>query len=887
VPPAKSSVPRLSSTFVPRPRLISALDAAAPGQVVLISAPAGYGKTLLLADWAMGRPGSTAWVTLDDNDDVDRRFWAGILAALGACSAVRPDSALHTVPLPAVPSRHPPFLTAVTESIALVAEPVTLVLDDVHVLTHPDPRHGLASLVRDRPPGLQLVLSSRFDPPLRLERLRLTGQLVVLRAPALAFSLDEASALLAASDVAIRSEQVEALLEQTEGWAAGLRLAALSLGRSDGPDSFLQDLVGSGRALSDYLVGEILSGIPDTDLDVLVATSICDQVTAPLAVTLSGCEEAGDVLADLEQATSLVVSCGAGRRWFRVHPLLRAQLRADLQRRRPDRLARLHGRAARHWATSGDPVAALRHARLAQDAGLLSRLLQVHGAVLATSGCHTAVLAALEALPSGCVSSDARLLLVAALSNLEVGHLAAASRLLEQADAVWPDDADPDLVTLRWIARGRRGWLAMSRGMKEESDVAGDAIPKATGGSVTETAVVTMLLRTNAAMAAGQVREAETLAWAATAQAHRLGSAYLEARSTAMLAILLSMRGDIAGSLALARRAGEIAPADKWRGTVGDAYASFLQGYGALLQSRPEDCRRWIAAVDSVAATAPATARTEMAKVIPLLDVLRAAARFDLREHRSGLEAMRTARLGVEDGRVLDGPRLAFVALVEHSAAAALGLRAHARAVTEWAERRVGVTGDVLLMQAWGPATIGRDDAARDRLRPVLDGSVACAAPWTLLEAQLLDCRIALRSGATSRAQHALEHGVALAGAMAVFRPLVMAPATVGALLAESLGHFGDGDELVRDILALRAARVHVPPTIPLTEREWDVLELLPTLLSLDEIAEALSVSINTVRTHVRSLHGKLGVNSRADAVAIARRDGLIPSAVSDPPPAL
>ena len=204
----------------------------------------------------------------------------------------------------------------------------------------------------------------------------------------------------------------------------------------------------------------------------------------------------------------------------------------------------------------------------------------------------------------------------------------------------------------------------------------------------------------------------------------------------------------------------------------------------------------------------------------------------------------------------------------------------------EWSERRVGVTGDVLSC-SWGPATIGRDDSARERLRPVLDGSVACAAPWTPLEAQLLDCRIALRSGATSRAQHALERGVALAGAMAVFRPLVMAPATVGALLAENLGHFGDGDELVRDILALRSARVHVPPTIPLTEREYDVLELLPTLLSLDEIAEALCVSINTVRTHVRSLHGRLGVNSRADAVAIARRDELIPSAVSDPPPVL
>jgi len=183
-------------------------------------------------------------------------------------------------------------------------------------------------------------------------------------------------------------------------------------------------------------------------------------------------------------------------------------------------------------------------------------------------------------------------------------------------------------------------------------------------------------------------------------------------------------------------------------------------------------------------------------------------------------------------------------------------------------------------MQAWGPVTIGRADAARDRLRPVLDGSVPCVLPWMLIEAHLLDARIALDAGPAVRTRRAMERAVALTGEMGAVRPLVTGPASVGLLLTRMLGRFGGGNDLVREVLALRAARVHVPLSNPLTERERDVLELLPTLLSLEEIADALAISINTVRSHVRSLHGKLGVASRADAVEAARRDGLIPAGV-------
>lgn len=846
----KYAGPRVTSVFVRRPRLTSRLDAAEPGQLVLVSAAAGYGKSLMLADWVSTQSARTAWVTLDDDDNVDQRFWAGVLAALDACPAVG-SGALRSVQLPERPSRAPGFVAAVVAAVATAAEQVTLILDDLHVLVEPDPLHGLASLVRDRPPQLQLVLATRRDPPLRIERLRLTGQVVDVRASHLSFSRAEASALLVASGAGLPAEQVELLWEQTEGWAAGLRLAASSIHDGVDPGVLLRDLVGNTLALSDYLVGEILSSLSADALDVLTSVSVCQRVTAPLAVALSGREDAGEVLADLEQATSLVGSHGIGRHEIRVHPLLQAQLCADLYRRRPDRAALLNGRAARHRAAEGDPVAALGHARLADDPELLAGLLRAHGAVMAASGDHPAVLDALEALPPARRSADAHLLLVAALAHLEVGRLAVVDGLLAHADAAWPDGApgaDPDLVALRAAVRRRR-------------------TPVGTVGA----GIVEALLGASATPEGRRRDTAEEVARTAVLEARRTGNAYLEARSTVALGVLVGLGGDVTELSRLARHATAIAPAHAWAGTVGDAYAHYLQGYAALLRGCPADCLRWTGTREGAV---PTSGATEAPLIVPALDTLRVAARFDLGEQRAALAAMTAARVD-NRGPALDRPTLALAAAVEHGAAAALGMRAHARAVAEWAEDELGTTGDVLVMQAWGSVTTGRDDAARDRLRAVLDGSIACTVHWMGQEALILECTMALRSGASARARLALEHTVALADTTGVLRPLVGAPASVGALLTERAGCFGTRDAVVRDVLRLRTAR-GLRPSTPLTEREQDVLDLLPTLLSLDEIAEALAVSINTVRTHVRSLHGKLGVSSRAATVLVAAHNGLI-----------
>ena len=255
---------------------------------------------------------------------------------------------------------------------------------------------ALAALVRERPRALRLVLAGRADPPLPIARLRLSGELREIRARDLAFSPDEAAALLAGADLVLAPGQVRTLVDQTAGWAAGLRLAALSLREAGDVDRFLADLAGNSKAISDYLVGEVLSALPSGTAEVLRAVSVCDELSAGLAVALTGRPDAGEVLASLERETALVRSFGEGRTAYRVHPLLRAHLLLDLRRRHPEQVARLHAAAADWFGAHGQPARALTHARQADDDARVADLLVAQGVALVASGEHAAVRDALR-----------------------------------------------------------------------------------------------------------------------------------------------------------------------------------------------------------------------------------------------------------------------------------------------------------------------------------------------------------------------------------------------------------------------------------------------------------------------------------------------------------
>ena len=262
----------------------------------------------------------------------------------------------------------------------------------------PTALHGLHTLLRNRPTGLQLVLSSRFDPPFSLPRLRLTGRLYELRADRLRFSPTETATLLERSGLNLTPTQVDTLHHRTGGWAAGLRLAALALTQTTDPDTFLDQFSGNDSTVADYLTGEILSALPDDTQEFLRVISISDPVPSGLAAELTGRQEAGSLLDQLAHHTSLLTATGRARDAYCIQELLRTYLSADLQRQGPTRAAHLHATAARWWADHNQPINALDHATRSRDPALLSELLRRFAVPLILTGDHGPLRRALSSL---------------------------------------------------------------------------------------------------------------------------------------------------------------------------------------------------------------------------------------------------------------------------------------------------------------------------------------------------------------------------------------------------------------------------------------------------------------------------------------------------------
>jgi LuxR family maltose regulon positive regulatory protein len=864
----KTAVPRLPARYVHRPRLIAALEAAAPGQVTLVSAPAGYGKTLLLAEWASCRPESTGWVSLDADDNDDHRFWSAVLTALASCPAVPEDSPVCRLVVPGRPSHNPTFLAAVVDAVDLVPGRLGLVLDDIHELTAADPLHGLASLVRDRPSGLHLVLGGRSDPPLPLGRMRLDGQVCEVRVEALRFSVPEAEALLAASDVELDPDQLRRLVEQTAGWAAGLRLAALSLREVDDADRFLADFAGNSRAVADYLVGEILTWLPAPVLDLLRAVSVCDPLSAPLAAALSDRPDAGEVLDALEHDTSLVLSSGQGRLWYRLHPLLRSHLLADLRRRRPDLVMDLHRRAADWYAARGEPVPALAHARRAGDLDRLAVLMRRSTVSLIAGGEHRALREALDGLGGQSVAGDPWYALVAALVDIETGALAEADAHLNRADETWPAEPGTDLLALRVLVRARRVSLAGDPHEMVQVTETLDSVPDGHLGL----AVMGELDRALALLTVDRTDEAQKVAAAAIARARQLGQTYFVARGLTVLAAVEAAAGNHRRMVELAEQADEVAPGAEWQATAGAVTSAILRAYGALLQAQPAACLDLLA---------PALAFGEhlqdeaLGSVSATVGALRGAAWVDLGRIADGLDALRHARI-----ESMTHPGMAatsaLLASLEYPAAALSGRTDLARTLLEWAEHSLGSTGEVALMRAQRLTAMGRLPAAAETLGPLLDGSSPVLLPWTVIEACVLDCHLAVLGHRRDHARAALDRALGLTEQMDVLRPLAFGPAPVAELLTGLLGSFDAREPIARRVLNARFALGGDDRRVGLTQRERAVLTLLPSQRSFGEIATEMTVSHSTVKTHVRAIYAKLGASSRREAVDQARNRGLI-----------
>ena len=567
--------------------------------MTVVSAPPGSGKTVLLRSWIgeAGLADRAAWVPVGRDERDPQRFWLSVLSALRQTSAgsalVRELTAAPDLDGWAIVER---LLT----DLAPLEDRLWLVIDDLHELGSDQARRQLELLVMRAPEELRFVLATRHDLRLGLHRLRLEGELTEIRADDLRFSLAEARELLAAAGVELAEPALALLDERTEGWAAGLRLAALSLAGHPDPERFAAEFSGSERTVAEYLLAEVLDRQSEEVRRLLLRTSVLERVNGELADLLTGGSGGERVLQDLEEANAFVVSLDAARSWFRYHHLFAGLLQLELRRTEPGEVTALHELAAGWLAGHGYPVEAIRHAQAAQDWGLAARLLADHWPGLHLGGQAATVHALLAGFPAEARAADAELAAVAAADELAQGSLEAAERYLglaERGSASVPagrrGQAQVLLGVVRLLlagqsgnltARGRAGAAAAGRGRSPGGGAAwpGRGAARAGAGRPRRRRDLD-----------GPARRGEPHLEQGVALARRIGRPYLEFIGLAYRAEI-ELNRSLPRAEERSRQAIELAERHGWTDDPAAGFASMTLGTALAWQGRLDEAEAWV-----------------------------------------------------------------------------------------------------------------------------------------------------------------------------------------------------------------------------------------------------------------------------------------------------
>jgi LuxR family transcriptional regulator, maltose regulon positive regulatory protein len=876
------------AALVSRPGLWGRLAGAA--RVTLVSAPAGSGKTVLLRSWvdAAGLARSAAWVSAGRAERDPQRFWLAVLAALRETAA---GSALVRT-LTAAPDLDGWEVTErLLADLAPLGERLWLVIDDVHELRSEQARRQLELLVLRAPAELRFVLATRHDVRLGLHRLRLEGELAEIRADDLRFSVAEAGELLAGAGVRLAGPALGLLVERTEGWAAGLRLAALSLAGHPDPDRFAAGFSGTERTVAEYLLAEVLDRQDEPVRRLLLRTSVLERVNGELADLLTGGSGGERVLHELVQANAFVVPLDPARSWFRYHHLFAGLLRLQLRRTEPGQVAALHRAAAAWFAQHGHPVEAVCHAQAAQDWGLAAQLLADHWPGLYLDGQAATIHQLLAGFPSGAGAADAELAALAAADELAQGSLDAAERYLGLAEcgsASVPTGRRGQLEVLLGVVRllvaRQRGNLpavaeeaGRLQALTEAPDAARevaphDPAPAARVGLGEELRGLALVSLGIAEVWAARFDRAESHLEQGIALARRIGRPYLEFTGLAYQAIGEFYRS-FPRTAERSMQAVELARAHGWTDEPAAGIAYMRLGSVLAWQGRPEEAEPWVRHAERIVrAEAEPAAALGVHHVRGVLELARGC----------DADALAAFRAAQKLARFLAAPHLLATAAQAFLVHTLVRLGDTERAEQALAElgKHDRDRGEVCIATA--VLRLAQDDprAATAALAPVLDGSAPVTRPTWLVQAFLLEAiaRDALGDPAAGRA---LEQALDLAepdGALMAFL-LHPAPGLLERQARRGTAHAA----LIAQILGLLAGNRPAPPPAgprpplePLSNSELRVLRYLPTHLTAPEIAGELSVSTTTVKTHLRNLYAKLGAHRRAEAVESARALGLL-----------
>jgi LuxR family transcriptional regulator, maltose regulon positive regulatory protein len=901
----KLNIPVPPPDLVPRPRLTERLDEGRG--VVLMCAPAGYGKTVLLADWARHTRFPVAWLSLDAGDNDPARFWRHALAAL---DRARPGTADRVSPLlgPPTPPSLEVLVTALINELAAQndADGALLVLDDYHVVDSPLVHASLGLLLERRPPGLSVVLASRADPPLALARLRARGQLAEVRAADLRFTAVEAAALLdrvaAGPGIPLPRQAVAALAGRTEGWAAGLHLAGLSLRGQPDVAAFVAAFTGSHRYVLDFLAEEVLERQDEQVRAFLLETSVLERLSGQLCDAVTGRVGSQALLEHIERAGLFLVPLDEVRRWWRYHHLFADVLRARLLDQQPAQADRLHHNAASWYQEHGLADDAIRHAAAAGEWTWAARLIERHfDAVYFLRGEAETIQRWLATLPADLVRSRPRLLLAQAIMAVTSGRLAAVEPLLDQAEGTAADAGGEPfepatgrsgsmLANVPALIAGLRSYLAQLRHDAEATAAFASRAQAELGDGEPQLSSIIDGFLAAAEWLRGRLAEAERAYVTSFAARREAGLTTMAAMAGYSLGQIQSAQGRLDAAARTAQEVLDItAPTARpplpaagpgyvalaevayQRNDLDAALSRVVQGIAlcrqfvfttplatglatlAWIRQATGDPAGALAAMGEAMQAAPGPPGLQ--NPVPAQRVRLLLAQGDL---PSAVRWVQDCGLNADDQP--DYPRehahlvLARVLLAQGMPGQALALldRLHAAAANQ---SRVGSVIEIGALRALALAARGDQAGAVDALAGAL--TLACPQGYV---------RVFVDEGPPM---------AALVGKLIAQRTGPAAAAVPLGCLARLQHAFG-AEHAVPD--PGRRATAAVPGLAEqLTSRELEILTLLAAGKSNQAIAAELVVTLNTVKKHVSHLLAKLGAASRTEAAARARELSLIP----------
>ncbi len=897
----KLYIPPPRPQLVPRPRLSERLDEGlrAGRKLTLVAAPAGFGKTTLLSEWLSTTQRPVAWLSLDEDDNDPARFLAYFIAAL---QTIEPG--LGSEALSLLQARQPPptdvTLATLINEVAGTVQPSVIVLDDYHLIEHRSIHAALTFLLDHLPRQMHLVFASRADPPLPLARLRARGELTELRAADLRFAPGEAAAFLnQVMGLRLAADDIAALENRTEGWIAGLQMAALSMqGRKD-ISPFIRAFTGSHRYIIDYLVEEVLTRQPEHVRGFLLQTSILDRLCGPLCEAVTGQTDGSGQLQALERANLFVVPLDDQRQWYRYHHLFADVLQARLREARPDPLPALHRRASAWYAQHELPVEAVRHALAAGDFEQAANLVELAWPAVARSWEDAVLRTWQKALPDDLVRRRPVLSVYFAGAQLIGGELERVEARLRDAER----------------------WLETTAAASEQTETAAGQPVVANEEEFRKLPSQIAIYRAALAQARGDVNG--TIVQARRALDHLQPGDHLgHGGAAGFLGLALWASGDLE---AAPRTFAEAMDSLKLAGNLADVISGAVvlaDMHGA--QGRLHEARRtleqaWQLAVAQGEPALPGTAdllvalselqleRNELDAAEQHLARARAlgdraslsANRYRWHVAMARLQAAQgdldgaLDRLGEAERLYLRGfyPEVRPIAALKARLWVAQGRLAEARAWARAQSVAESAQGDLSYLREFEHLTLVRlliaEHKAGQTATPLpeaqkLLGRLLAAAESGGRTGSVIEIRMAMAlahaaQGQLAEALVALEPALTQAEPEGYLRLFVDEGQPMAALLQAAV-QGGIAPNYARRLIAAFGQTVP-PPAItrpapaphplpePLSERELEVLRLLRTELSGPEIARQLMVSLNTFQTHTKNIYSKLGVSSRRAAV--------------------